>query len=71
MLFHPANVPLKVFSILFKVHWACCAKYNSLRGYLGINIGNLAQGDIVMFLNGIKKKDLQPLEFQVTLEDEN
>ena len=24
MLFHPANVPLKVFSILFKVHWACC-----------------------------------------------
>ena len=25
MLFHPANVPLKVFSILFKVHWACFA----------------------------------------------
>ena len=24
MLFHTAKVPLKVFSILFKVHWACC-----------------------------------------------
>ena len=24
ILVHPAKVPLKVFSILFKVHWACC-----------------------------------------------
>ena len=24
MLFHPAKVPLKVFSILFKSHSACC-----------------------------------------------
>ena len=24
MLFQPAKVPLKVFSILFKIHWVCC-----------------------------------------------
>ena len=24
ILFHPTKVPLKVFSILFKIHWACC-----------------------------------------------
>ena len=24
MRFHPAKVPLKVFSISFKIHWACC-----------------------------------------------
>ena len=24
MLFGPAKVPLKVFSILFKIHWVCC-----------------------------------------------
>ena len=30
MLFHPANVPLKVFSILFKVHWACCVEYSDV-----------------------------------------
>ena len=24
MLFYPAKVPLKVFSILYKVHCACC-----------------------------------------------
>ena len=26
MLFHPVKVPLKIFSILFKIHWACCGK---------------------------------------------
>ena len=24
MFFHPAKVLLKVFSILFRIHWACC-----------------------------------------------
>ena len=27
MLFHPAKVPLKVFSILFKSHLACCVLF--------------------------------------------
>ena len=27
MLFHPAKVPLKVFSISFTVYWACCANW--------------------------------------------
>lgn len=27
MLFQPVNVPLKVFSILFKIHSACCEVY--------------------------------------------
>ena len=24
IFFHPAKVPLKAFSILFKIYWACC-----------------------------------------------
>ena len=29
MLFHPVKVPVKVFSILFKIHWACCVSFGN------------------------------------------
>ena len=53
MLFHPATVLLKVFSILFKSHSACCELSNK------VLYANIPQG--VLKLPEVKDLDLRNL----------